>query len=197
MYYALDDTNPVRPKAAQGSTATTLLHRNLMVERAIHHALHALGLAGDSQGRFGLTLGDLEQQQRWLQWADDGFSVFRAAGLNVTQDTVLTGWIQVADDLQARLIPGAEDNRAPPHKAERDGRISGHTAWFTLSLGVRISGVGGIHEKRRSVLPALPQLLARLTAVFQSDHASPAFSMPLTAPPLATTVTAQLPPHVF
>ena len=132
-----------------------------------------------------------------MQWADEGFAAFWSAGLNVTQDTALTGWIQVADDLQARLIPGAEDNRAPHHKVERGGRISGHTAWVTLLLGMRISGVGGIHEERRSVLPALPQLLARLTAVFQSDHASPAFSMPLTAPPLATTVTAQLPPHVF
>ena len=199
VYYALDDTNPVRLEAVQGSTATTLLHRNLMVERAIHHALHALGLTGDSQGRFGLTLGDLEQQQRWLQWADDGFAAFRAAGLNVTQDSALTGWIQVADDLQARLIPSAESSGAQQHRVsvERSGRVSGHTAWFTLSLGMRISGVGGIHEERRSVLPALPQLLASLTAVFQSAHASPGFSLPLTASPLTTTVTAQLPPHVF
>ena len=197
VYYALDETNPVRLEAAPGSTAPTLLHRNLPVERAIHQALHALGLAGDSQGRFGLTLGDLEQQQRWLQWADEGFAAFWSAGLNVTQDTALTGWIQVADDLQAQLIPGAEDNRAPPHQVERGGRISEHTAWFSLSLGMRISGVGGIHEERRSVLPALPQLLASLAGVFQTAHASQNPFMSLASLPFTTTVTAQLPQHVF
>lgn len=50
MYYALDNTNSVRQEAAQGGTSTRLLWYRLIVERAIHHALHALGLAADSQG---------------------------------------------------------------------------------------------------------------------------------------------------
>ena len=50
VYYALADTNSVRLETAQGGTSTTLLWYRLIVERAIHHALHALGLAGDSQG---------------------------------------------------------------------------------------------------------------------------------------------------
>ena len=78
--------------------------------------MHALGLAAGSQGQFGLTLGDLEQHQRGLQWADDGFALFWAAGLNVTQDTALTGWICVADDLQALFVPMVESSGARPYR---------------------------------------------------------------------------------
>ena len=50
VYCALDDTNSVRLETAQGGASTTLLWYRLIVERAVHHALHALGLAAGSQG---------------------------------------------------------------------------------------------------------------------------------------------------
>ena len=145
-----------------------------------------------------MTLGDLEQHQRGLQWADDGFALFWAAGLNVTQDMALTGWIRVADDLQALFVSMVESIGALSYRVARGGRDSSHTGWFPLLLGLRISGVRGIHNERRSVLHVLPQLLANLTAVFQTARASPTSLMPLAALQLAATTGAvRLSLHVF
>ena len=114
-----------------------------------------------------MTLGDLEQHQRGLQWTDDGFALLWAAGLNVTQDTALTGWICVADDLQALFVSMVESIGALPYRVARGGRDSSHTAWFPLLLGLRISGVGGIHKRKT-------QCIARLAAVAgQSDGSVP------------------------
>ena len=180
VYYAMDDVSPVRLAPAHPGAQVTLLYRNLPVEHAAHHALHALGLSGDSQGRFGLNLGPLDTQQRWLQWADDDFAAFVAAGMNVTQDASLTGWIQNAEALTAQLCPVLPANSAAPCETKLGDCRIGHSAWFNLSLGMLING------ERRSVLPALPQLLARLTGVFQTSERAPGAS-----------VSAQMPTHVF
>lgn len=114
-----------------------------------------------------MTLGDLEQQQHGLQWVDDGFALLWAAGLNVTQDMVLTGWIRVADDLQALFVSMVESSGALPCRVACGGRVSSHTAWLPLLLGMRISGVGGIHKRKI-------QCVASLAAVAgQSDSSVP------------------------
>ena len=160
--------------------------------------MHALGLVAGSQGRFGLNLGDLEQHQRGLQWADDGFALFWAAGLNVTQDTALTGWICVADDLQALFVPMVESSGARPYRIVAAGVTAATPRGFRCYWACASAVSAASTNERPSVLPVLPQLLANLTAVFQTARASPTSLMSLAALQLAATTGAvQLSLQVF
>ena len=179
-YYALHDTNPVLLAAAEPHQPAQTLYRDLAFEHALHHALRALGLVGDSLGRFRVPFVSSAQQQCWLHWADDGFAAFRALGLVVTTDPALSRWITQADTLHASLTPDAASTTEvhPPAGSALAAQHEPYgeaAAWFTLSLGMQVDG------QRRSILPLLPQLLAGLGAATQGPH----------------TLTAQLPDVVF
>ena len=181
-YYALGDTNPVRLDSPDPDQPAQTLHRDLPFEHALHHALHALGLVGDSLGRFRVPFVSAAQQQCWLIWADDDFAAFRAVGLDVSSEPALTGWITHADTLHANLSAGTAiaARTVPSPAADTYGDAA---AWFTLSLGMEIDG------QRRSILPLLPQLLAGLGAA--SHHPSATGSTRL------DSLSAQLPAVVF
>ncbi len=118
-----------------------MLHRDLATENAARHALEALGLSGNRDGRFsGSPLVPI-MLQPWLKWADDGFSAFKAAGFDVEVDDSLRDWVARADDLHAHVVgDDADDDSA--------------STWFDLSLGLEIDG------QRVNILPVLPSLVA-------------------------------------
>ena len=176
-YYALHDTNPVQLGGTDPHQPAQILHRDLVFEHALHHALRVLGLVGDSLGRFRVPFLSSAQQQCWLHWADDDFAVFRAAGMGISIDPTLTGWITHANTLHANLGPvDPQPQRCRESPTGDTCEAHGDSAaWFTLSLGMQVNG------QRRSILPLLPQLLAGLGVATQGLR----------------SLTAQLPDVVF
>ena len=134
--------------AGQGSTVLIddkagrlLLHRDAEAELEALTRLYELGLMSAEKGVFGIP-GDGPQQD-WLHWADNGFSVLRDAGFEVTLDDALQHWITHADTLDVQLRPQGED-----------GLEAATSPWFDLSLGMEING------QRHNILPWLPDLIA-------------------------------------
>src|SRR5450830_1814917 len=137
-----------------------LLHRDTEAELDAITRLADLGLRAADHGRFGIP-GE-SSQQSWLQWADAGFAVFKAAGFEVTLDAALTNWISRADTLDVSLQAQGEpdgDSHARDDADEADDADEGVTSpWFDLSLGMEINGV------RHNILPWLPTLIAQAAA---------------------------------
>ncbi|WP_366557545.1 DEAD/DEAH box helicase [Rhodoferax sp.] len=135
--------------AGQGSTVLiesaagrVLLQRDAEAELDAITRLYDLGLMSAEKGLFGIP-GDGPQQD-WLHWADNGFSVLRDAGFEVTLDAALNHWITHADTLEVQLQPEGEEEATSP--------------WFDLSLGMEING------QRHNILPWLPDLIAAAAA---------------------------------
>ncbi len=176
--------------AGQGSTVLVddaqgrlLLQRDTEAELDAITRLAQLGLRAAAPGQFGIP-GEASQQS-WLQWADAGFTVFKAAGFEVTLDDALTHWISHADALDVKLQGQGEPDE--PHArhagAEADEGDDGATSpWFELSLGMEINGV------RHNILPWLPTLIAQAaTSPVDPDtglpHIPPFIFLPNTAGP--------------
>ncbi|MFI5444005.1 DEAD/DEAH box helicase [Polaromonas sp. UC242_47] len=174
FHYALNDHNPVRIETTVAGEQT-LLYRDLPAEHAADRALHKLGLAGDARGQFLRTFISMAQQQPWLQWLDDDFALFRAAGFEVSVAPGLASWIARADTLDARMEDDAGD------LADLGAAGTGEAQWFRLSLGMNING------ERRNILPLLPELLAQLGLAASGAPDS-------TGRPL---VTLQLPAYIY
>ncbi len=174
FHYALNDHNPVRVETTVAGEQT-LLYRDLPAEHAADRALHKFGLAGDARGQFLRTFISMAQQQAWLQWLDDDFALFRAAGFEVSVAPGLASWITRADTLDARMENDAGD------LADIGATGNSESQWFRLSLGMNING------ERRNILPLLPELLAQLglAASGTADN---------TSRPL---VTLQLPTYIY
>ena len=119
-----------------------LLQRDPETELDAITRLYDLGLMSAEKGLFGIP-GDGPQQD-WLHWADNGFSVLREAGFEVTLDAALKHWITHADTLDVQLQPEGEEEASSP--------------WFDLSLGMEING------QRHNILPWLPELIAAAAA---------------------------------
>ncbi|WP_422846569.1 SNF2-related protein [Acidovorax sp. M2(2025)] len=136
-WWAGQDLRVLVPGADGGQV---LLQRDAAAELDAIERLMDLGLLGTDDGLFGIP-GDASQED-WLRWCDNGFSVLREAGFELTLDGALNGWIAHADTLEVTLQPGgeAEDEAASP--------------WFALSLGIEVHGV------RHNILPLLPMLIA-------------------------------------
>ncbi|MDO9404528.1 MAG: DEAD/DEAH box helicase [Polaromonas sp.] len=188
FHYAFNDYNPIlidTPATDTEAAHTALLHRDLPTEHGAHHRLKALGLSGDSQGRFVRPFISSAQQQTWLQWLDEDFTTLRAAGFVVTTSPELAHWIARADSFEARMQAEAGDLADQGGGTmEADARDGSQTPWFRLSLGMRIAG------ERRNILPLLPELLSQLSTISQgaagqSVHGS------------ATGPTLQLPPYLY
>ncbi|WP_332871363.1 DEAD/DEAH box helicase [Rhodoferax ferrireducens] len=138
--------------AGQGSTVLIeskdgrlLLQRDAEAELDAITRLYDLGLMSATKDLFGIP-GDGPQQD-WLHWADNGFSVLREAGFEVTLDDALKDWITHADTLDVQLRPEGED-----------GDEGATSPWFDLSLGMEING------QRHNILPWLPELIAAAAA---------------------------------
>ena len=125
-----------------GPEGRVLLQRDAKSELNAITRLSDLGMLATDNGVFGIP-GDGPQQD-WLHWADNGFSVLRDAGFEVTVDDALTDWITHADTLSVQLQP-QDDDQATSH-------------WFDLSLGMEING------QRHNILPWLPELIAAAAA---------------------------------
>ena len=122
-----------------GPQGRLLLQRDPEAELAAITRLFDVGLQSADQGLFAIP-GN-QAQHTWLHWADNGFSVLRDAGFELTLDDSLQGWIAHADTLQVELQPQGEDEATSP--------------WFELSLGMEING------ERHNILPWLPELIAQ------------------------------------
>ncbi len=154
--------------AGQGATVLVenasgrfLLQRDTEAELDAITRLTDLGLRSTDKGRFGLLAGS--SQQKWLQWADDGFAALKAAGFDVTLDASLDNWISHADSLDVKLQgQGSDDD-------DEEGSTS---PWFDLSLGMEING------QRHNILPWLPELIAQAAA----SALDPATGQPQIAP---------------
>ena len=149
-----------------------MLHRDLAAEQAACGTLRGLGLENDTIGNFHLPVTPAKEQQRWLQWADDDFRVFREAGFAVTTAPALSGWINRADDLAVQMTPPHQDPQADDSQSH----------WFDLSLGMSING------QRHNILPMLPELLAQIgnhSAALEPDDTSEALP------------SLQFPPYVY
>ena len=179
MFYGAHNQNPVLlelPALDTGEPAVrALVHRDLHYEQAAHNTLRGLGLAGDTQGQFYLPFRSVAQQQRWLQWADEGFATLQNAGLVVEVMPDLKHWIARADTLDVRMTAHGE--------GEHDGNAEApsRSPWFDLSLGMAIDG------QRHNILPLLPQLLAQLGTTVQADAAAAS----------GDAVTLQMPTYVY
>ncbi|MES2944473.1 MAG: DEAD/DEAH box helicase [Pseudomonadota bacterium] len=197
FHYALNDHNPVLIERAdaQSPSQTTprlLLQRDLTTERAAHDKLRMFGLAGDTKGQFYLPFISSAQQQQWLQWLDDDFAQLQGSGFVVTTEARLGSWITRADSLDACMVPegqdlasgaGLMDDGNEDHGASETIN-AGHSAWFSLSLGMNINGV------RRNILPLLPELLAQLSSSSQGKSGG-------TKVARVPGSTLQLPPHIY
>ena len=140
----------------EGPAGPVLLQRDLAAERRAIARLQALGIeALDGAGCFGIP--GRQPQQAWMEWADEGFAVLRAAGFSLTTDPALDGWIAHAPAIAVRLDPLDGDAATSP--------------WFALSLGVEIEG------RRHDILPWLPDLIAA-AAVRPPDPATGLPAMP-------------------
>ncbi|MFC5522197.1 DEAD/DEAH box helicase [Polaromonas jejuensis] len=125
-----------------GPQGRVLLQRDAEAELDAITRLFDLGLKATDGGIFGIP-GDGPQQD-WLHWADNGFTVLRDAGFEVTLDDALARWITHADSLSVQLQPQGDDEASSP--------------WFELSLGMEING------QRHNILPWLPELIAAAAA---------------------------------
>ncbi len=131
-----------------------LLQRDLDAELEATLRLSELGLRSADKGFFGIPAS--QSQQRWLQWADDGFSTLREAGFEVSTEDALNTWVQRADALNVELqAEGGEDDG---HGDGEDGQEAPTSPWFDLSLGMEING------QRHNILPWLPELIAQASA---------------------------------
>ena len=160
-----NDSDKVLVDGLQGQV---LLQRDLEAELQASQRLTGLGLVGavdDVGGEF--ILPGEQDQQRWLQWADDDFAVLRDAGFELSLDRALENWITRADSLTLRMQ--AEGRASSPEDGDGDGD-SDHehwddtdahettSPWFDLSLGMEINGA------RQNILPWLPSLIAAAAA---------------------------------
>ncbi len=137
--------------AGQGKTVVIdtaqgrlLLQRDAEAELEAITRLAGFGLRSLEQDRFGIPAG--EPQQKWLDWAMDGFAALRDAGFELTLDDALQGWVTQAETVDVQLLPDGE---------EAEGATS---PWFDLSLGIEING------ERKNILPWLPELIAQAAA---------------------------------
>ena len=175
--YAAHNQTPILAEIEHPNDASktlrVMVHRDLATEQATHHLLRGLGLSGDTQGQFYLPFVSHQQQQLWLQWADDGFAVFKSAGFELEIAPGLANLVQRADSLEVAL---AAPDAAPKGAPNADDQDSNTSQWFDLSLGMQING------QRQNILPLLPELIAQLGATLQggADH-----------------TTAQMPPFVY
>jgi superfamily II DNA or RNA helicase len=153
----------------EGAQGRLLLQRDPEAELDAITGLFDLGLQSEGEGLYCIP-GHLAQST-WLHWADNGFSVLREAGFDVTLDDALTGWITHAGALDVQLRPqGLADH------GEESGDDEGATSpWFDLSLGIEING------ERHNILPWLPALIAAAAA----------------SPPDPATGQPTLPPFVY
>jgi superfamily II DNA or RNA helicase len=152
-----------------GRQGQILLQRDLAAELQAHQRLTDLGLSGDVGGEF--VLSGQQDQQRWLQWADDDYAALRDAGFEVSLDRALERWITRADSLTVRMQAedraGSTDDNARDEDRDstdagadeqahwEDGESHETTSpWFDLSLGMEINGA------RQNILPWLPSLIA-------------------------------------
>ncbi|MDP2449896.1 MAG: DEAD/DEAH box helicase [Polaromonas sp.] len=189
QHYALHEHNPVLLEQAGGAADADpgirriQLYRDLAAERGAHQALHGLGLAGDTAGRFYRPFDSAAGQHVWLQWLDDDFAALRAAGLVVTAEPGLASRIARADALEVQMSPPPAAARNAAH-----GQDDSQSPWFDLSLGMFIDG------QRRNILPLLPELLAQLGAARHSQ-------VPASGSPGSSTAseasTLQLSPFVY
>jgi superfamily II DNA or RNA helicase len=113
-----------------------LLQRDPQTELEAVTRLLELGLTVGANGVFSLTG---KQQQTWLHWADNNYTVLREAGFDVTLDDALDGWIQHGQALNVSLQSQGDD--------------AATSTWFDLSLGMEING------ERHNILPFLPALI--------------------------------------
>ena len=141
---------PARGERDAQSVTRKLLERDLPHEQQAIMQLHQLGLVGDAKGHFGLPIA--QDQNRWLQWADDGFAVFIDAGFSVTQSKTLDNWIARADNIDVNMAGLGGD------LDDADDLQAAQSPWFDLSLGIEING------ERHNILPLLPTLLERLSS---------------------------------
>ncbi|MGS0754182.1 DEAD/DEAH box helicase [Roseateles sp. GG27B] len=162
-----------------GRQGQILLQRDLAAELQARQRLTDLGLSGDVGGEF--VLHGQQDQQRWLQWADDDYAVLRDAGFEVSLDRALENWITRADSLTVRMqaegranwpevdhenVDGdaeSDDNSDQVNWEVGDGGDDSEahettSPWFDLSLGMEINGA------RQNILPWLPSLIAAAAA---------------------------------
>ncbi|WP_296531883.1 DEAD/DEAH box helicase [Rhodoferax sp.] len=153
-----------------------LLHRDLEAELDAITRLAAMGLRSGEQGSFGIP--GHASQQNWLQWADEGFAAFKAAGFELTLDPALIDWISHADALNVKLRGQGEDDDGTQHAHDshagapaeggEDFEDGATSPWFDLSLGMEINGV------RHNILPWLPTLIAQAaTSPLDADTGLP------------------------
>jgi superfamily II DNA or RNA helicase len=129
-----------------------LLKRDLDAELDATLRLSELGLRSADKGFFGIPPG--QSQQRWLQWADEGFATLREAGFEVSTEEALNSWVLRADALNVALEPQGGEGDA----LDEDGQEVTTSPWFDLSLGMEING------QRHNILPWLPELIAQASA---------------------------------
>jgi superfamily II DNA or RNA helicase len=127
-----------------GPQGRLLLQRDAETELNAITCLMDFGLMSTEEGVFGIP-GD-QSQQAWLHWADNGYSLLRDAGFEVTLDDTLNDWITHADALSVQLQP------------QSTGEDEATSPWFDLSLGMEING------QRHNILPWLPELIAAAAA---------------------------------
>jgi superfamily II DNA or RNA helicase len=153
-----------------------MLHRDLVKEFQAIDALSTKGLVGDARGRFHLPYLHSADQQRWLQWVDEDFALFRDAGFHISVEPGLANWIARADSLDVNMA-GLGSNQ------EGEDLIGGddsQSPWFDLSLGIHIDG------ERHNILPLLPALLEQMQAAY---HVSPLNS--------EATSALQMPAYIY
>jgi superfamily II DNA or RNA helicase len=154
-----------------GRQGQILLQRDLAAELQARQRLTDLGLVGDVGGEF--VLPGQQDQQRWLQWADNDYAVLREAGFDVSLDRALEKWITRADRLTVRMQAEDRAGSAADNESDDNGGIDSDgeqahwddseahettSPWFDLSLGMEING------ERQNILPWLPSLIAAAAA---------------------------------
>jgi len=133
----------------EGASGRFLLQRDSEAELEAITRLTDLGLRSSNKGCFGIPASS--PQQKWLQWADNGFAALKAVGFEVTLDDALDNWISHADALEVKLQGQGDDD-------DDDGEERATSPWFALSLGMEING------QRHNILPWLPELIAQAAA---------------------------------